>query len=171
VEEDDVGMSGANLKEIGLSEAVEFIWREADLLDRGAYREWLDLWTRDGRYIVPLDRTATDFDATLNYVNDDHAMRALRVQRLVDGQSVSATLAPRTVRTVSRFVTLAADRDFHELRCAQIVVVYRRDKTHVLAADVTYRLVAGGPHGLAIDRKIVSLINAEDALLCLSLLL
>jgi 3-phenylpropionate/cinnamic acid dioxygenase small subunit len=171
VEKDDVGMSGANLKDIGFSEAVEFIWREADLLDRGAYQEWLELWAQDGRYVVPLDRAATDFDATLNYVNDDHAMRELRVQRLIGGQSVSAALAPRTVRTVSRFVTLAADREMHELRCAQVVVVYRRDKTHVLAADVTYRLVAGGPHGIAIDRKIVSLINAEDALLCMSLLL
>jgi len=41
VEEDDVGMNRRIWNEITLNEVVEFIWREADMLDRGAYEEWL----------------------------------------------------------------------------------------------------------------------------------
>jgi 3-phenylpropionate/cinnamic acid dioxygenase small subunit len=171
VEEDDVGMSATNLKDIGLTEAIEFIWREADMLDRGAYEDWLDLWTQGGRYVVPIDPTTTDFDNTLSYVNDDRAMRSMRVRRLTGGQSASASSPARTVRTVSRFVTVKADADAHEIRCAQILVAYKREKTEILAADVSYRLVAGGPHGLAIDQKVVALANAADALHCYGFIL
>ena len=164
-------MSTANLKEITLNEVVEFIWREADMLDRGAYEEWLGLWTQGGRYVVPIDPTTTDFDNTLSYVNDDCAMRSMRVRRLTGGQSVSASHAARTVRTVSRFVTLKADPEAYEVRCAQILIAHKRDKTEMLAADITYRLVPGGPHGLAIDQKIVALTNSANALNCYSFLL
>ncbi len=164
-------MSVTNLKNPDLNEAVEFIWREADLLDRGAYDEWLALWTQGGRYIVPIDPTTTDFENTLNYANDDHAMRALRVRRLTGGQSVAAAFPARTVRTISRFVTLKADEDAHEIRCAQIIVAYKNEQTQILAADLTYRLVAGGPQGLAIERKIVSLANSADSLTCFSFIL
>jgi 3-phenylpropionate/cinnamic acid dioxygenase small subunit len=171
VEEDDVGMSAPNLKEITLNEVIEFIWREADMLDRGAYEDWLGLWTQGGRYVVPIDPTATDFDDTLSYINDNSAMRSMRVRRLTGGQSVSASHAPRTVRTVSRFVTVRADPEAYEVRCAQILIAHKRDKTEMLAADITYRLVAGRPQGLAIDQKVVALANSADALNCYSFLL
>lgn len=164
-------MSATNLKEISLSEVVEFIWREADMLDRGAYGDWLGLWTQGGRYVVPVDPTSNDFENTLSYINDDHAMRSMRVRRLTGGQSVSASHAPRTVRTVSRFVTLRAEAESYEVRCAQVLIAHKRDKTEMLAADITYRLVAGGAQGLAIDQKVVALANAADALNCYSFLL
>jgi len=164
-------MSTTNLKEISLNEVIEFIWREADILDRGAYDDWLGLWTQGGRYVVPVDPATTDFDNTLSYINDDRAMRSMRVRRLTGGQSVSTSHAPRTVRTVSRFVTLRAEPEAYEVRCAQILIAHKRDKTEMLAADITYRLVAGGPRGLAIDQKVVALANSADALNCYSFLL
>ena len=90
------------------AKAVQFIWREADILDRKDYRAWLELWSPEGFYVVPIDPLATDFAATLNYAYDDHHMRALRVQRLSSGYSPSVTDAARTVRTVSRF-TMSSD--------------------------------------------------------------
>lgn len=154
-----------------LSEAVAFIWREADLLDRGAYDEWLALWTQDGRYVVPIDPATTDFEATLNYAYDDAQMRRMRVARLTAGQSASALHAARTVRTVSRFVTVADEAAMQEIRCAQILVAYKRERTEVIAADLTYRLVRTGPQELAIDRKVVRLVNATDSLSCFGFLL
>src|ERR1700694_3132628 len=85
------------------AKAVQFIWREAELLDRKDYRAWLELWSPKGSYVVPSDPVATDFEATLNYVYDDHHMRALRVQRLSSGYSPSVTDAARARRTVSGF--------------------------------------------------------------------
>jgi 3-phenylpropionate/cinnamic acid dioxygenase small subunit len=170
VEKDDDGMSVVTETGISLQEAAEFIWREADILDDLAYREWLKLWTADGLYIVPIDRDAEDHAAALNVLYDDQGMREARVKRLLSGFSMSSAPPARTVRTVSRFRTLEADADSITLRAAQHLVEYKYERTRVLAADVTYRLVrtAGG---LALDRKIVQLINSDDALFGIGYLL
>ncbi len=149
---------------------IEFIWREADMLDRGAYDEWLGLWAPDGRYIVPVDFAATDFSATLNYAYDDRAMRELRVRRLTSGQSTSAAHAARTLRTVSRFVTAAADVAVREIRCAQMLVAHKREQTTIFAADLTYRLIPASD-GFLIHSKIIRLVNAADDLKCIGFLL
>src|SRR5260221_14690061 len=94
---------------IGLDEAMQFAWLEADLLDHACYEEWLALWTPQSRYVVPIDPAATEFEDTLNYAYDDHEMRRKRTERLISGQSVSASPVARTVRLLSRFRILEAD--------------------------------------------------------------
>ena len=83
---------------ISLHEAAEFIWREADILDDLAYRDWLKLWTADGLYIVPIDRDAEDYAAALNVLYDDKGMREARAKRLLSGFSMSSAPPARTVR-------------------------------------------------------------------------
>ena len=92
-----------------LDEAIAFIWAEADMLDRLDYKAWLSLWTDEGRYIIPTERSVDDYDDRLNVVNDDAEMRAARVKRLLSGFSMSSAPPARTVRTVSRFVPEAGD--------------------------------------------------------------
>jgi len=83
---------------LGLAQAMEFAWLEADLLDHCSFDEWLALWTPDGRYVVPIDQTTTAFEDTLNLVYDDRIMREKRVDRLVSGQSISTSPVARTMR-------------------------------------------------------------------------
>ncbi|HEX7912089.1 MAG TPA: aromatic-ring-hydroxylating dioxygenase subunit beta [Paraburkholderia sp.] len=92
--------------------AVQFIWREADMLDRRDYHAWLDLWDPQGHYVVPIDPHTTDFAATLNYAYDDQHMREMRVQRMTSGYLASASDA---VRTVSRFTLSSDAADIHLL--------------------------------------------------------
>jgi 3-phenylpropionate/cinnamic acid dioxygenase small subunit len=145
---------------ISLDQATAFAWLEADLLDHASYDEWLALWTPDGRYVVPIAPSGTDFENTLNFAYDDHAMRQKRVGRLVSGQSVSASPVARTVRVQSRFRLLGSGPGHCELRCAQMLTEYRRGRERIYSADVTYRLVEG-PTGLLIDQKVVRLINTD----------
>jgi 3-phenylpropionate/cinnamic acid dioxygenase small subunit len=156
VESDDDGMT------ITLDEAIQFVWREADMLDRHDYQPWLKLWTTDGRYIIPVDRETEDYENVLNVAYDDAEMREARVKRLTSGFSSSAAPPARTIRTVSRFVVLD-DADGMRLRAAQQVAEYKYERTRLLAADVTYRLVRDGGM-LVLDRKVVRLINSDDAL-------
>ncbi len=81
---------------VTLDEAMHFAWLEADLLDSAAYDEWQALWTPTARYVVPIAPGVTDFENTLNYAYDDAEMRAKRAERLVSGQSVSASPVART---------------------------------------------------------------------------
>jgi 3-phenylpropionate/cinnamic acid dioxygenase small subunit len=151
------------LRGVELQEAIEFIWLEADLLDTQTYSEWLALWTTTGQYVIPIQRDGDDYAAQLNIVYDDQAMRAARVQRLMSGLSVSASPSARTVRTVSRFRRLDDVDGAAVIRCAQHLVEYKYDRTRILAADVTFRLVRAGS-GLAMERKVVRLVNSDDAL-------
>lgn len=96
-------------QDIAFDEAIAFVWREADLLDRGDYDEWLDLWADDGLYIIPIEKDVDDYATVLNYIYDDAKMRRMRVARLTSSQSMSAATAAETVRTVSRFVETTGD--------------------------------------------------------------
>lgn len=148
---------------ISLAEAMEFAWYEADLLDHASYDEWLSLWTADALYIVPIEPGVTDFANALNYAYDDHEMRKKRVNRLLSGQSVSASPVARTVRSQSRFRLLHSDSSFCELRCAQMITEFRRGREHIYTADVTFQLVRSET-GLKIKQKLVWLINSTEAL-------
>jgi 3-phenylpropionate/cinnamic acid dioxygenase small subunit len=166
VEKDDDGMSAVieTVQAITLDEAMRLIWLEAELLDRHQYKPWLKLWTAGGLYIIPADVGAVDYAEVLNVAYDDGQMREMRVKRLLSGFSMSSAPPARTVRTLSRFVEREnAGADAIELRAAMILVEYKYDRTRVLAADVDYRIVREGDE-LKIDRKVATLINADDFL-------
>jgi 3-phenylpropionate/cinnamic acid dioxygenase small subunit len=91
-----------------LARARAFVDYEADLLDRLDYAAWLTLWTPDGRYILPIDREATDYVDRLNHVYDDASMRAQRVERLLSGHAPSASPIMRTIRAVGRMRLMEA---------------------------------------------------------------
>lgn len=145
-----------------LGEAAEFIWAEADLLDRLEYKAWLGLWCPAGMYVIPTDRTTGDHRDVLNIVYDDQRMREMRVKRLLSGFSISSAPPARTVRTVSRFVVTDSGADFIAVRGAQMLAEYKYGHMRFLPADVSYRLVRGPDGRLLIAEKIVTLINAED---------
>jgi 3-phenylpropionate/cinnamic acid dioxygenase small subunit len=164
VEADDVRVTAATERApIALQAATEFIWREADLLDSRDYEAWLRLWSADGLYIIPIERNVTDHAAALNIAYDDGPMREARVKRLRSGLSMSAASAARTVRTVSRFVPVLDQTGMLEVRCAQHIVEQKRDIKRFVAADMTYRIVAGDDGALALALKVVQLIDSDEA--------
>jgi 3-phenylpropionate/cinnamic acid dioxygenase small subunit len=148
---------------ITFDEAMQFAWLEADLLDSASYDEWQALWTPTSRYVVPIEPGATDFENTLNYAYDDAAMRAKRVERLVSGQSVSASPVARTVRLLSRFRVLRSGADGCFMRCAQMLTEVRRGRERSYAADVEFLYIRAA-EGLRIQRKVIRLVNSTEAL-------
>lgn len=146
-----------------LQEVTAFIWQEGDMLDHGEYDAWLKMWTEKGTYIIPIDPRETDFENTLNYAYDDHHMRELRVQRLTGGESISTSPQPRTVRMQSRFRVLADDGAQVTVRCAQNIREFRKESLKFYSADLTYELIRS-EGSFKIQRKVISLINSDDAL-------
>ena len=153
-----------------LARAIEFIWREAEMLDRRDYRAWLDLWDASGFYVVPIDPQAIDFAATLNYAYDDQHMRELRVQRMVSGYSASASDAARTVRTVSRFTLTSDAADVVEVKSAQVIVAYKRGASTIFAADLTHKISFATGEPRLVD-KVIRLIDSTEALSAIGFLL
>lgn len=153
-----------------ITQAAAFIWQEADMLDHAEYDAWLELWTADGAYIVPIDPKETDFANSLNYANDDGKMRQLRTARLVSGESVSTTPAPNVVRSVSRFRVLGDDGKLVTVRCAQNLREFNKDRQRHYTADVTYELLRAGD-SFKLHRKIVRLVNSTDTLQAIAYIL
>lgn len=144
-----------------VTRAIELTWREAELLDRGEYAAWNELFTDDGLYVIPIDRDGDDFADRLNMVYDDARMRRLRVNRMTEGYAIAAVDAARTVRTVSRFVPESVSDTEVVLRSAQILVAYKRSRHDLWAADLTHR-VRLSPDGDRISLKVVRLVDSDE---------
>ncbi|CAN5319930.1 aromatic-ring-hydroxylating dioxygenase subunit beta [soil metagenome] len=141
---------------------IDFVWREAEMLDRQDYDAWLDLWTEDGIYIVPTACDALDdYVAVVNIAYDDAEMRAARIKRLASGFATSSAPSARTARTVSRFVIDRLNANVVEVRTAMILAEYKYQRMRTMAANVDYRLETRGGR-LMLKRKVVRLISAED---------
>ncbi|MFI9627410.1 aromatic-ring-hydroxylating dioxygenase subunit beta [Streptomyces sp. NPDC052042] len=144
--------------------AVELIYEEARLLDDKRYRDWEALWDEgETRYVLPMSREATDFDAVLNYVNDDAVMRHRRVERMAGGYAGAVESVGRTVRTVSRFTADRTGDDEVRVTSTEIVAAYQRGEHQLWAAEMVHHIV-GRECGPRIRTKIVHLIDAEHTL-------
>ena len=151
----------SGLDDVALARA--FIDHEADLLDRLAYADWLALWAPDSRYILPIDREASDYGSRLNHIYDDAAMREQRVERLLSGHAPSASPIMRTVRTIGRVSVLEADASELLVSSSLFIATYKRQVQTLIVADVKHRLLRSG-FTLKIKEKIVLLINSDEAL-------
>ena len=97
---------------LNANELADFICREAALLDDGRYQEWLDLFTDDGRYWVPLQGTRQEEGALRNSIADESkALLALRIERLGAGLAHSQQPASSMQHILQRPMVLDADED------------------------------------------------------------
>lgn len=141
--------------------AIQLIYREATLLDDREYARWDELWVEnDSRYVIPIKRQVTDFDAELNMVNDDTRMRRMRIDRMTRGYAGAVTATGPTVRTISRFTVNARTAHTVTLRSAQILVAYKRREHQIWAADLEHRIrfTENGPR---IELKVIRLVDSD----------
>ncbi|WP_195818690.1 aromatic-ring-hydroxylating dioxygenase subunit beta [Roseobacter sp. MH60115] len=155
--------------EITLQDAATFIWHEADILDRGDYDAWLDLWTGDGLYVIPINPDSDDYPNDLNIAYDDAGMRKMRVGRLAGGFAISAAPAAKTVRLNARFVLLEQAEGHALVRSAMHLTEDKFGRQRTFAANVEHRLVRT-ESGLKIRDKIVRLVNSDGVLTSISYL-
>lgn len=144
--------------------AIQLVWKEAAVLDAKDYTSWESMYTDEARYVIPIDPDTKDFESSLNMVYDDKRMRALRVQRMLQGYSPSAVAAARTVRIVSRFTVESVDDTSVTLLSAQILNAFKRDKFSTIGAELTHKISLspdGGDDKIAL--KVARLIDSEDA--------
>lgn len=143
-----------------LNQVTAFINTEADMLDFEEYREWLDLWTENGVYIVPIDPKETDYANTLNYAYDKAEMRELRVARLTSGEAVSTQTTEKTVRQFGRFRILESSDEQVFVRCSMYLSECRHGNLKTYPADVTYKLLRAD-NDFRIEEKVIRLQNSD----------
>jgi 3-phenylpropionate/cinnamic acid dioxygenase small subunit len=68
---------------------IDFVVHEARLLDEQQFDAWLDLFTEDGRYWMPLEGGQTDPVLHNNLFYDDRLLLRIRIERLKGAKTYS----------------------------------------------------------------------------------
>ena len=148
----------------------EFLYHEARLLDLQRYEEWLELFTDDATYWVPLEQGQKDPFETSSIIHDDRTLLGLRVRQLRHPRAHARVPLARTVHQVANVVV-------EEDSGAEVVVVstlgvieFRNDKQRLYGALVQHRL-RRNKGSFRIAHKRVDLVNSEGELDGISILL
>jgi 3-phenylpropionate/cinnamic acid dioxygenase small subunit len=68
---------------------IRFVYHEARLIDEQRFDEWLDLFTEDARYWMPLEMDQTDPILHQSLFYDDLLLMRIRVERLKGARTFS----------------------------------------------------------------------------------
>jgi 3-phenylpropionate/cinnamic acid dioxygenase small subunit len=144
-------------------EIEQFLYLEARLLDTQRYEEWLDLYTQDAIYWVPLEQGQDDPIETSSIIHDDRTLLELRVRQARHPRAHARLPLARTVHQVANVTVLAEENS--EIRVASTLqlVEFRNERQRVWGALVEH-LLRRTTGGLRIARKRVDLVNSEGEL-------
>jgi 3-phenylpropionate/cinnamic acid dioxygenase small subunit len=142
-----------------LAEAHELLALEVHLLDDREYHRWLELFTDDCLYWMPVDPSSRDGALRLNVIYDDRAKMADRVARLTSGEAYTEQPPSLTARTLSA-MHATPDGDALVVRSNFVLVAYRRGQQRQFGGRYTHRLVRDGGV-LRIAEKRVALLGSD----------
>jgi 3-phenylpropionate/cinnamic acid dioxygenase small subunit len=113
-------------------EIEDFFYREADLLDERRYEEWLELFTEDAHYWMPLrrnvprdepEREFTREGADVNWFDEGKDTLTRRVKQILTGIHWAEEPPSRICHIVSNIQIVRATRD--EVEARSRFIVYR----------------------------------------------
>jgi 3-phenylpropionate/cinnamic acid dioxygenase small subunit len=107
-------------------EIEDFLWNEADLLDEHQYEEWLDLFTDDAVYWMPIRRNVASQEMSrektsegpeLSWYTDDKATLEKRVRQIQTGYHWAEEPFSRITHMVSNIRVLSWDGTEAKVKC------------------------------------------------------
>jgi 3-phenylpropionate/cinnamic acid dioxygenase small subunit len=144
-----------------LPEVYELLAREAHLLDDRDYEAWLELFTADCLYWMPVDPLAEDGALRLNVFYDDRARLRDRITRLNSGSAYTEEPISLTARTFSALqLEESGDDGSAVVRSNFQMIAYRSGEQRVLGGRYRHRLVRDGGR-LLISEKRVTLLGSD----------
>jgi 3-phenylpropionate/cinnamic acid dioxygenase small subunit len=147
----------------------EFLYYEARLLDTQRYEEWLELFTEDATYWVPLEQNQKDPYETSSIIHDDLTLLGLRVKQARHARAHARLPLARTVHQVGNVIAAAEGPEMRVHSTLQ-VVEWRNDRQRVWGALVEHRLRPSGG-SFKIAHKRIDLVNSEGELDGIAILL
>ena len=141
----------------------QFLYHEARLLDTQQYEAWLELFTDDATYWVPLEREQKDPFETSSIIHDDRTLLGLRVKQARHPRAHARLPLARTVHQVANVMILGEDEGEVRVASTLQVIEWRNERQRSWGALVEHRL-RRTPAGLRIAHKRVDLVNSEGEL-------
>ena len=140
-----------------------FLFHEARLLDTQRYEEWLELFTDDATYWVPLEKEQANPLETSSIIHDDRTLLELRVKQARHPRAHARLPLARTVHQVGNVIIASQTAAETIVNSTLQLVEFRNEKQRLYGALVEHRLrKADG--GFRIAHKRVDLVNSEGEL-------
>jgi 3-phenylpropionate/cinnamic acid dioxygenase small subunit len=164
VHDADHVMAGAEVSERGL---VDFVVREARLLDEKRYDEWNALFVDDAIYWVPLVPGQPEGLDHTSHLYEDKLLRDLRIERLKSPRAFSQLPPTRSLHLLQTPTVEPRDParpDEHRVRTVFQYVESQGDELHTFFGVAWHRIVVDERGALRMAHKRVDLINSDAAL-------
>jgi 3-phenylpropionate/cinnamic acid dioxygenase small subunit len=158
------------------SEAEDFLYREAELLDNREYDKWLSLFTPDATYWLPME-DHTDPELVPSVIYDDLKSLTMRVHQL-SKRHYAQRPPSRTMHAISNVIVAESDRpDEVVVRCGVLISELREGdyrqpglgEERMFSGRCEYRLRQA--EKLSIAKKKLLLTNRDVPIVNLSFLL
>jgi 3-phenylpropionate/cinnamic acid dioxygenase small subunit len=147
--------------------AIDFVQREARLLDDRHFDEWEALWAPDGVYWIPGERD--DLNA-FALVQDNRSRITTRIRQMLDADRHSQRPPSRTARTVAGSQASLADGEV-TVRSSFVLLESRLDNLTSWGGVYEHRLRVTEGGALLMVLKKVLLVNRDQALPTMAFLL
>ncbi len=141
----------------------QFLFREARLLDTHELEKWLELYTDDATYWIPLEHRQKDPVETSSLIYDDRTLLELRVKQARHPRAHARLPLARTVHQIANVVVLEGNDSEKAVASTLTVVEYRSERQRVWGALVEHRLRRVGD-AWKIAQKRIDLVNSEAEL-------
>ena len=146
------------------AQLIDFVVHEARLLDELRFDDWLELFTEDAHYWMPLAHGQTDPKMHASLLYEDKLLLKVRIERLRGARTFSQQPASRCHHLLQ--VPAVESRDeaagVFITRTSFHYVEARQDEQTLYAGWATHTLVATA-EGLRIRLKRVDLVNCDAA--------
>ena len=140
----------------------QFLYHEARLLDTGQLEAWLELFTDDATYWLPLERDQKDPFETSSIIHDDRTLLELRVKQARHPRAHARQPLARTVHQVGN-VVVEERKDETRVHSTLQVIEFRNERQRLYGALVEHRLRRSGD-SVRIAHKRIDLVNSEGEL-------
>ena len=141
----------------------QFLYHEARLLDTGQLEAWLELFTDDATYWLPLEQDQKDPYETSSIIHDDRTLLGLRVKQARHPRAHARQPLARTVHQVGNIMVISENDSEVTVASTLSLVEFRNEKQRHYGALVEHRLRRAGD-SYRIAHKRVDLVNSEGEL-------
>jgi 3-phenylpropionate/cinnamic acid dioxygenase small subunit len=144
---------------------IDFVVNESYLLDQKRYDEWLELFTEDAFYWVPLAQDQPDGVNQTSHLYEDKLLRTLRVERLKSPRAFSQQPPSRSHHLLQMPVIESSDAsaNLHVLRTPFHYTEVQLDQQNLFVGTFYHHLTLDAGR-LRMKLKRVNLLNSDCAL-------
>ena len=142
-------------------EVEQFLYAQAELLDAKQWQDWIDLFSPDGVYWMPVTPEQTEWEGSPSIFAEDKLMMEIRKGRVTHPNAWSQAPLWETNHLVSHVMLESMQGDAIRVRSRFHMMELRRDTIRHFGGSTRHTLVRDGAGALRIRLQRVDLFNAQ----------